>query len=94
MNTRKLLIFMMLVTMASLSWGIDLGLCATTGDGQGQAVKKRVELRKKSPSPVRRVTPPQIGEVPPPPGANLSWRNQAMLEVAEWAKIRRENMGR
>ena len=28
MNTRKFLIFMLLVAMASLSWGIDLGLCA------------------------------------------------------------------
>ena len=92
MKTRKFLIFTLLTTMASLSWGIDLGLCDTTRNGKGVALNKKVELKKKPPSQVRKAMPPQVGEVPPPPGTYLSPRNQRMLEVAESAKIRRENL--
>jgi hypothetical protein len=91
MNTRKFFIVVLLLTMASLSWGIDLGLCDTTRNGKSVALKKKVELKKKTPSQVRKALPPQVGEVPPPPGTYLSPRNQRMLEMAESAKIRRAN---
>jgi len=78
MKRLKLFIFISLaLAVAAVSLGIDRGICTQKQKGNGSALQTEGKMSN--------VTPSQKN-------ITLSKRNQMMLEQAEWAKIRRENI--
>jgi len=77
MNMKKILFFMLFLTVVALSTGIDQGIFAQTRNSDGSSLQ--------TPGGIKSGTPP-------PHNFRLSKRNLMMIEQAESARLRAEKI--
>ena len=77
MNRKKIIIFMLLLTIVALSTGIDQAIFAQTGNSGGSSLQTPGEIKSGK---------------PPQKNFQLSKRNLMMIEQAESARLRAEKI--